>query len=84
MRTYSVVALSVNVKLVEKIAKSHDGKVMVVNVISQIRTPGITLMRDRNNCPTRLSKKRADDTSFEVVAVAIITTRETSGIAECA
>jgi hypothetical protein len=35
MDTYSVVALRVNVKLVEKMAKSHDGKVRVVKVISQ-------------------------------------------------
>jgi hypothetical protein len=33
--TYRVVALRVNVKLIEKMAKSHDGKVRVVKVISQ-------------------------------------------------
>jgi hypothetical protein len=35
MGTYRVVALSVKVKLVEKMAKSHEGKVSVVKVISQ-------------------------------------------------
>jgi phage-related protein len=33
--SYKVVALRVNVKLVEKMAKSHDGKVRVVNAITQ-------------------------------------------------
>lgn len=35
MGAYRVVALRVKVKLVEKIAKSHVGKVNVVKVISQ-------------------------------------------------
>jgi hypothetical protein len=65
MDAYSVVALSVNVKLVEKIAKSHDGKVMVVKVMSHKRILGIALMADKIRYPNKLIKGFPKDISVD-------------------
>lgn len=40
-------AFSVNVKLVENMVKSHDGRVKVAKVINQYKTRGITLIQDK-------------------------------------
>jgi hypothetical protein len=66
------VAFSVNVKLVEKIAKSHDGNVMVVKVISQRRTPGMAFMKDRISCPNKLSKELPCGRSLGAVIVPVV------------
>lgn len=46
--TYRVVTFIVNVKLMEKVVKSHVGSVKVVKVASQYRKPGI-MRRVRDN-----------------------------------
>ena len=55
--TYRVVAFMVKVRLVEKNVNSHVGSVMVVNVISQTRMPGMILntkSTNRQNAPHML------------------------------
>lgn len=42
----------VKVKLIEKRVKSHVGSVIVANVISQKRKPGMMLRRKYVQCPT--------------------------------
>ncbi len=44
MFNYIVVKFKVNVRLVEKSVKSHEGSVMVAKVIVEYRKPGITAM----------------------------------------
>ena len=45
MQTYRVVAFIVTVKLVEKIVNKNVGMVIVVNVITQYRIPGMIVIR---------------------------------------
>lgn len=71
MDTYRVVALRVKVKLVEKMAKSHDGKVRVVKVISQYRIPGMTFKKKRRNFTMRPAHVREEDVTAETVAVTV-------------
>ncbi len=68
-------AFRVKVKLVEKIAKSHDGNVKVVKVISQKRIPGMTLKKKRRTPPKRPSQVREEDvlTTSEPVAATAVT-----------
>lgn len=54
-RTNSVVKFMVKVKLVEKSVNSHVGKEIEVKVMSQKRTPGITLSKSIIRCPSHPS-----------------------------
>lgn len=68
-------AFRVKVKLVEKIANSHDGNVKVVKVISQKRTPGMGLKKKRRTLPMMPSQVRGDDVlaTFESVTDTVVT-----------
>jgi hypothetical protein len=46
------VAFIVNVRVVENKVNSHVGRVMVVNVISQTRVPGMMLNKKSMNLPS--------------------------------
>ena len=65
----------VNVKLVEKSVNSHVGREIDVNVMSQNRTPGITLNRSRIRWPTQPSQE------LEVVSSGVVASADARAIA---
>jgi hypothetical protein len=73
--TYIVVALRVKVKLVEKIAKSHDGKVRVVKVISQYKIPGMAFKKKRTIFTMRPAHVCDDDVTAETATAAFAVAR---------
>lgn len=75
INTYSVVAFMVNVRLVEKMVKSKVGTVMVVNVMSQYNTPGMTRKQDSIRWPSTPSSVLEDSASIEGVAVTVTVAR---------
>lgn len=75
-------ALSVNVKLIENMANSHDGKVRVVKVISQYRIPGMTFNRKRMKLHIRPANVREDDLATVVEAATVYVDSSTSRPAE--
>lgn len=74
---YSVVKFMVKVKLMEKSVKSHVGRVMVVNVMIQYSSPGMTWIMKSSTWP----REPKEDNGTEVVPVRSLTMEEAASTA---
>jgi hypothetical protein len=78
-----VVAFSVNVKLVENIVKSHDGRVNVENPSTQYRRPGMTLKTNRIELPMTPIQERWEVTVVTTAASIVVAGTSVSRVVAC-